>query len=314
MTAVAPLPAAALGRPRRRVPAPARPLAGPLQLVRLDSLMRRGEGDPRVIIGLIDGPVATGHPDLAHARIRDLGGPHAATCTLRSHPACIHGTFVAGILSARRGGSAPAICPGCTLAVRTVFSDRGTGAEAPDATPREVAEAIRDCVAAGARVINISAALYESRAGDARPLTEALDHAARRGVIVVVAAGNDAAIGSTTLTGHPWVIPVVAATPAGGPTARSNLGRSIGGRGLAGPGDAVTSLGPQGAPLTLGGTSVAAPFVSGAIALLMSLFPTASAVEVRVAIGSGSRRRALVPPLLDAEAAHETLTRRGPHA
>jgi hypothetical protein len=41
----------------------------------------------------------------------------------------------------------------------------------------------------------------------------------------------------------------------------SNLGGSIGRRGLGAPGDGVTSLGTGGEPLTLGGTSVAAPFV-----------------------------------------------------
>ena len=45
------------------------------------------------------------------------------------------------------------------------------------------------------------------------------------------------------------------------------LGSSIGRRGLSAPGDAITSLSAAGPPLTLGGTSVAAPFVTGTIAL-----------------------------------------------
>jgi len=42
----------------------------------------------------------------------------------------------------------------------------------------------------------------------------------------------------------------------------------------------VTSLGSEGRPLTLGGTSVATPFVTGAIALLWSEFPAASAAQI----------------------------------
>jgi subtilisin family serine protease len=61
----------------------------------------------------------------------------------------------------------------------------------------------------------------------------------------------------------------------------SNLGHSIGMRGLGAPGDAVTSLSTAGPPLTLGGTSVAAPFVTGAIALLWSKFSAATAAEIR---------------------------------
>ena len=61
----------------------------------------------------------------------------------------------------------------------------------------------------------------------------------------------------------------------------SNLGSSIGSRGLSAPGGAITSLGATGKPLTLGGgTSVATPFVTGAIALLWSAFPTATAAQV----------------------------------
>ena len=40
-----------------------------------------------------------------------------------SSAACVHGTFVAGILSAKRGSAAPAVCPDCTLLVNPVFSE-----------------------------------------------------------------------------------------------------------------------------------------------------------------------------------------------
>ena len=36
----------------------------PLRAVKLTALMERTSGSPEVKIGLIDGPVATGHPDL----------------------------------------------------------------------------------------------------------------------------------------------------------------------------------------------------------------------------------------------------------
>ena len=90
----------------------------------------------------------------------------------------------------------------------------------------------------------------------------------------------------------------------------SNLGGSIGRRGLSAPGDGVTSLGAEGQPLTLGGTSVAAPFVTGTIALLWSEFPAATAAQVKLAVtqASASRRVSVVPPLLDAEAAYQTLS------
>ena len=140
-------------------------------------------------------------------------------------------------------------------------------------------------------------------------MEEALDQAARRGVIVVAAAGNQGTLGSSAITRHPWVIPVVACDLRGRPMNESNLGSSIGRRGLSAPGDGITSLGAEGQPLTLGGTSVAVPFVTGAIALLWSEFPSATAAQIKLAITQAStpRRASVVPPLLDAAAAYQIL-------
>jgi len=90
----------------------------------------------------------------------------------------------------------------------------------------------------------------------------------------------------------------------------SNLGRHIGQRGLGAPGAGVTSLGAPGAPEAGDGTSVATPFVTGTLALLASLFPSATVAELRQALkrSLGDRRPTVVPPLLDAGAAYEYLT------
>ncbi|MGB0094275.1 MAG: S8 family serine peptidase [Solirubrobacteraceae bacterium] len=282
----------------------------PLRLVNLQFLMHRTAGSSHVTVGMIDGPVLIHHPALASEHVREIGGVHSGTCVSRSHPACVHGTFIAGILAARRGSGAPAICPDCDICVHTIFTDRAADGQPPSASPQDLSEAIMNCIAVGASVINISAALYESGAQRERLLTHALDVAASRGVVVVVAAGNDGAIGSTALTGHPWVIPVVGAYPDGRPMVRSNYSRSIGQHGLGGPGSDVTSLGSDGGLLTSGGTSVAAPFVSGAIALLWSEFPSASGAEIKRAVSSGGRRTSVVPPLLDARRSYEAIDRR----
>jgi hypothetical protein len=83
----------------------------PLELARLTDLMERTSGRPDVTIGLIDGPVATRHPDLAGGRLQEIHERDGAACTQTDSAACVHGTFVAGILSARRQSSAPGICP-----------------------------------------------------------------------------------------------------------------------------------------------------------------------------------------------------------
>jgi len=269
-------------------------------------------GRPEVVVGLLDGPVATHHPDLVRENIREIPGGMVGVCAQASSTACTHGTFVAGILCAKRTSVAPAVCPNCTLLVRPIFVETtSANGQVPGATSEELAAAIIDSIKAGARVLNLSVALVHPSSTGQRELEEALDYAARRGVIAVTAAGNQGAVGSSAITRHPWVIPVVAYDLRGRPIQQSNLGGSIGRRGLGAPGDDVTSLGADGRPITFGGTSVAVPFVTGAIALLWSQFPTATATEMKFALTqvSTQRRTTIVPPLLDAWAAYQFLRR-----
>jgi len=238
----------------------------PLDLVRLTALMERTGGRPEVVVGLVDGPIAMNHPDLTRD-IREVPGKMSGSCTQTNSAACMHGTFVAGILCAKRGSAAPALCPNCTLLAYPVFAETASGnTHMPSAMPDDLTAAILACIEAEAGILNLSLALMPSSSKGERALGEALDHAARRGVLIVAAAGNQGTIGSTVITGHPWVIPVAACDLRGKPVNESNLGHSIGRHGLLAPGEQITSLGAEGKPLTLGGTSAAAPFVTGAIA------------------------------------------------
>jgi subtilisin family serine protease len=290
----------------------------PLDLVNLTALMERTGGSPDVTIGLIDGPVLSQHPDLASGRHREahdansaaFSDGNSAAISGTNSAAVLHGTFVAGILTARRGSVAPAICPDCTLLSRPIFAEAGTPyGEVPSATPEKLARAILDCLDGGARVLNISAAIARCAIRSERALDDALGRAAARGVLVIVAAGNQGTLGSTALTRHPWVVPVVGYDLQGKPMNHSNLGSSIGRQGLGAPGENITSLGAGNNPLTLSGTSAAAPFVTGAVALLWSEFPATSAADMRLALTQPDprRRRTVVPPLLDAWTSYRSL-------
>jgi subtilisin family serine protease len=285
-----------------------------LELVKLPPLMARTSGRPEISIGLIDGPIAKAHADLGSQNIQELPGASGASCSQLSSAACRHGTFVAGMLVAKRGSSAPAICPGCSLLLRPIFSETGSrNGNLPNATPLELAAAIVETIEAGARVLNLSAALLPTSARGERDLQLALDYAAQRGVITVVAAGNQGVVGSSALTRHPWVLPVAGCDLQGRPMCQTNLGSSIGRRGLLAPAEGITSLGSEGEPITFGGTSVAAPLVTGAIALLWSEFSAASAAELLSALGRarGPRRPTIVPLLLDAWATYRFMLAKG---
>lgn len=284
--------------------------ASPLDLVKLRPLMERSSGRPETTIALIDGPVATNHPDLSQANIREVSENLGGVCARTDSAACMHGTMVAGILVASRDSVAPAICPNCTLLVRPIFPESvSRNSQMPSATPEDLGKAIIECVTGGAQLINLSAALAQSSARGERVLAEALDYCGRREVIVIAAAGNQGTVGSSSITRHSCVIPVAACDFYGGPIGYSNLGSSIGRQGMSAPGLGVTSLGTDGNAQIFGGTSAAAPFVTGTLALLFSEFTNVSPAQLKLALmrGNGLRRNAIIPALLDAEAAYQNL-------
>jgi subtilisin family serine protease len=282
----------------------------PLNLTKLHSLMNLSRGISGVIIGVVDGPVDFSHPALRESKIRTVNDSQLVECKRANSIACMHGTFVAGIFCAMRGLSAPSICPGCEVILYPIFSDElmnGSGANSttPSSTPEELSKAIVQMIDAGAKVINLSLGLSSSSLTKYQGLMEAYDYALRKEVILVSAAGNQGNIGYITMLDHRWLIPVAACDAQGRLDPTSNFGHSICKRGLMAPGVNITSTAPNGNYTQMSGTSAAAPFVTGTIALLWSLFPNAAASQIvsSIVTAGSQNRRTIIPPMLNAEAA-----------
>jgi subtilisin family serine protease len=287
----------------------------PTTLVKLQSLMAASSGSPNITIGLVDGPVDFNHLAFEESALRAVTESQAVTCKDASNTACRHGTFVAGILCAKRGLAAPAICPGCSLLLRPVFreetADSGNKDTIfPSTSPEELSEAIIEVVNAGANIINLSLGLSTSSLIRYSVLQEAYDYARLHGSIIVAASGNQGNIGSISLFQNEWIIPVAACNEYGQLDLLSNFGPSIGYRGLMAPGINVTSTKSGGGYTMMSGTSFAAPFVTGTIALLWSVFPSASAAEIihclRIRFSDG-RHRSIIPSLLNVEMVYHLL-------
>jgi len=288
--------------------------------------MQITEGDPNVTIGLIDGPIDLNHPAFESSKIKAVRESQMIECKTADSLACRHGTFVSGILCSKRGLSAPAICPGCTLLLRPIFLDKlklytknntnkysntkrgnqDNGLYLPAGSLEELSEAILETVDSGANIINLSLGLSNSSLTFHSKVQEAYDYARKKNVIIVAAAGNLGNIGGLSLIENEWVIPVASCDEFGKLNLFSNIGNSIGTRGLLSPGTNITSTYSGKALYTqMSGTSFAAPFVTGALALLWSIFSKASADQLVYSIRNRNsfknNIRSIIPKLLNAE-------------
>ena len=178
-----------------------------LDLVNLTPLMKLTSGRPEIVIGLVDGPVVIGHPDLASENVREIPGRIGGTCARASSLACMHGTFVAGILCAKRSSAAPAICPDCTRSCVPFFRNAG-GRVDPERRQR-LAAAIIECDAGA--LCEFGTALAQVPSAKANAYWDRRRPCRNRGVIVVAAAVNQEPAGSTAITRHPrvsWHVPL----------------------------------------------------------------------------------------------------------
>ena len=267
----------------------------PLQTVGISKLAEVTRGRAEVSIGLIDGVVDVSDSRLKDAHIQNVTSAEIA-CNGPSDEGCRHATLLAATLVGQQGGA----CPACTLLVHPIFtSTRASSPPVSDAMT--LASALVDTVEAGASVINLSLAVNNVGRQAALALTDVLNFACSRRVIVVAASGNGGELATSPITAHPWVIPVVAYNGGESLLSFSNIGRSVGTNGLGAPGIVASADGvPQ-----IAGTSVAAIFVTAAAALLRSALPESSPGEVIHALRAASGNRAgVIPPLLDVWASY----------
>ncbi len=279
----------------------------PLEVVNLTSVMALTSGRPEIVIGLIDGPVAMDHPDLTKANLREVSG-RESKCHQKYERGLSPWDLHRRHSLRREAFSPPRALP--RLHRRGAAHLRRVGRRpGPDAQRHAGGTGGRDrpMIAAGARLLNLSVALSHPSGRGERRLEEALDYAAEGGD----SRGRGRESGYSRQFGHHP--PSLGHTgilmiPKGGrkvfPTWKIYRHQGFGA-----PGHNITSLNVAGQPLSLSGTSVAVPFVTGALALLWSEFPAASAAELQLAIrqAKGPRRPAAVPPLMDAWAAYEAL-------
>ncbi len=207
-----------------------------------------------------------------------------------------HGTHVAGILAADRTNKEglKGVAENVKLMALRAVPDG-------DEYDKDIALAIRYAADQGAKVINAS--FGKKFSPNASWVQEALQYAAAKDVLFVHAAGNDGldldlpensnypndAYSLNGTASEDNYLSVGALTPNYGPdmiASFSNYGKK--GVDIFAPGDEIYSTLPNSNYGIEGGTSMAAPAVAGMAALIRSLYPELSAVQVkRIIMDSG---------------------------
>ena len=241
------------------------------------------------------------------ARAFPPASPKPPFGTLPFHPSqSEHGTHVAGIAAGNPGtnanvgggqvklaGVAPRAYLGNYRVMTVPTSDVGLNGNSP-----EIAAGVEAAVKDGMDVINLS--LGEPEISPGRDLVvRAIEGAAAAGVVPVIAAGNDYALfgkGSISSPGSsPSAITAAASTPearlagfsSSGPTPITLQMKPD----VTAPGVQILSSVParEGSWAGFSGTSMAAPHVAGAAALLTQRHPTWTVAQVKSALVLTSR-------------------------
>ncbi|WP_219836320.1 S8 family peptidase [Paenibacillus sp. R14(2021)] len=224
------------------------------------------KGSEQVLVGVLDTGVQADHPDL---KGKLAPGTNLVDANSPPNDDVGHGTHVTGIIAAsvNNGEGVAGLTWYNKVVPIKVLDASGAG------STYSVAEGVIWAADHGIKVINMSLGNY----AQAQFLHDAIKYAYERDVVLVAASGND----NTSRPGYPAAYPevlAVASTNADGTRSPfSNYGDYVD---VAAPGMTIASTYPGSQYAALSGTSMASPHAAALAALIRSINPDLSNVEV----------------------------------
>lgn len=251
------------------------------------SWTRSGNGSGSVNVDVYVFDTGANHADLNVTECLDFTHGDVRSCGLLSGlDLNAHGTAVAGAAAAldNRNGVV-GVAPGARVHVLKVLGDDGTApfsriiAAIEYLTERKLANPSAPMVAN----VSLGANIYTTHQSS---LDRAMSASIDQGITYVVAAGNENINAATVTPAHvPEAITVGSFDKYTRFSRFSNFGSVVD---ILAPGEDVQSLTSGNAVNHMSGTSIAAPYVTGAAALLLARHPGLSPKAVRAAIVSKS--------------------------
>lgn len=238
-----------------------------------DKIWRQQPGRPEVIVAVVDSGIDSTHPEFQGQLLPGFDFTPKVPVPGGDHDGYGHGTHVAGVIGAKanNGIGIAGIAPGCKLLPVRIFDDFGHSSEGiSDA-------AVIWAVDHGAKVINASWGSPMEGEG----FKAALQYALSKDVVFVAAVGNSGHNDPNYPGASEEAIGVAATTDIDTWGSFSTWGDWVD---LAAPGQGILST----YPLAKGngyrimeGTSMAAPFVTAAAALVRSQHPDWNQAQVK---------------------------------
>lgn len=226
-----------------------------LQFFRIPELWKHSKGRG-IRVAVLDTGIDFEHPELRDAIIdaRDFTNSLSGPKDVQGH-----GTHVAGIIAARQNNAGiTGVAPESNLLIGKVLGDNGSG------SANALVQGIYWAIKNNAHIISMSlgGSMYSAE------IHQAMKDAVHAGIFIICAAGNDTHMDTVNFPAFlREAVSVGALNRNGKVTQFSSKGYQVD---IMAPGEDILSTFPPSSYASLSGTSMATPFITGVVALMLA--------------------------------------------